>query len=135
VTNEWASKTIDKTVQHRVSLNGAQAGEGHSVGLAQSEEFDCPSRNFIGLKHGTKVSDYLVEAIAFQSGRRWSNGRSWMNARSNRTPKRSMQDQSPKRSKTPAQEAFETLAFLWGGLTVGAFFGWQYNVPVIRPVV
>jgi hypothetical protein len=28
VTNEWASKTIDKTVQYRVSLNGAQAGEG-----------------------------------------------------------------------------------------------------------
>jgi len=78
VTNEWASKTIDKTVQYRVSLNGAQTGEGHSIGLAQSEEFDCPSRNFIGLRHGTKVNDYLVEAIAFQSGRRWSNGRSWM---------------------------------------------------------
>jgi hypothetical protein len=78
VTNEWASKTIDKTVQYRVSLNGAQTGEGHSIGLAQSEEFDCPSRNFIGLRHGTKTNDYIVEAIAFQSGRRWSNGRSWM---------------------------------------------------------
>jgi hypothetical protein len=78
VTNEWASKTIDKTVQYRVSLNGAQTGEGHSIGLSQSEEFDCPSRNFIGLRHGTKVNDYVVEAIAFQSGRRWSNGRSWM---------------------------------------------------------
>ena len=73
-----ASKTIDKTVQYRVSLNGAQTGEGHAIGLAPSEEFDCPSRNFIGLRHGTKVNDYLVEAIAFQSGRRWSNGRSWM---------------------------------------------------------
>jgi len=78
VTNEWASKTIDKTVQYRVSLNGAQTGEGHSIGLSQSEEFDCPSRNFIGLKHGTATNDFLVEAIAFQSGRRWSNGRSWM---------------------------------------------------------
>jgi len=34
-----------------------------------------------------------------------------------------MQDQLPKRSKTPAQEAFETLAFLWAGLAVAAFFG------------
>lgn len=32
VTNEWASKTIDKTVQYWVSLNGAQTGEGHSIG-------------------------------------------------------------------------------------------------------
>jgi hypothetical protein len=46
-----------------------------------------------------------------------------------------MPDQLPRKSKTSAQEAFETLAFLWGGLTVGAFFGWQYNVPVIRPLV
>jgi hypothetical protein len=67
-----ASKTIDKTVQYRVSLNGAQTGEGHATGLAPSEEFDCPSRNFIGLRHGTKVNDYLVAAIASQSGRRWS---------------------------------------------------------------
>jgi hypothetical protein len=78
VTNEWASKTIDRTVQYRVSLNGAQTGEGHTIGLSQSDEFDCPSRNFIGLRHGTKTNDYIVEAIAFQSGRRWSNGRSWM---------------------------------------------------------
>jgi hypothetical protein len=77
-TNEWASKTIDRTVQYRVSLHGAQSGEGHAIALAQSGEFDCPSRNFIGLKHGTAANGYLVEAIAFQSGRRWSNGRSWM---------------------------------------------------------
>ena len=32
-----------------------------------------------------------------------------------------MPDQLPKRSKTPAQEAFETLAFLWGGAAIGAF--------------
>ena len=41
----------------------------------------------------------------------------------------------PKRSKTPAQEAFVTLAFLWGGLAVAAFFGWQYNIPVVHPLV
>jgi len=46
-----------------------------------------------------------------------------------------MPDQLPKRSKTPAQEAFEALAFLWGGLAVGAFFGWQYHVPVVHPLV
>jgi hypothetical protein len=46
-----------------------------------------------------------------------------------------MPDQLPKRSKTPAQEAFETLAFLWGGVTIGAFFGWQYNVPIVHPLV
>jgi hypothetical protein len=44
-------------------------------------------------------------------------------------------DQLPRKSKTPAQEAFETLAFLWGSIAVAAFFGWQYNVPVVRPLV
>jgi hypothetical protein len=44
-------------------------------------------------------------------------------------------DQLPRKSKTPAQEVFETLAFLWGGIAVAAFFGWQYNVPVVHPLV
>jgi len=44
-----------------------------------------------------------------------------------------MPDQLPKKSKTPAQEAFETLGFVWGGAAVAAFFGWQYNVPMVHP--
>jgi hypothetical protein len=46
-----------------------------------------------------------------------------------------MPDQLPRKSKTPAQEAFETLAFLWGGLAVAAFFGWQYNLSIVHPLV
>jgi len=46
-----------------------------------------------------------------------------------------MPDPLPRKSKTPAQEAFETLAFLWGGVAVAAFFGWQYNVSVVHPLV
>jgi hypothetical protein len=46
-----------------------------------------------------------------------------------------MPNQLPKRSKSPAQDAFETLAFLWGGLAVAAFFGWQYNMPIVHPLV
>jgi len=46
-----------------------------------------------------------------------------------------MPDQLPRKSKTPGQEAFETLAFCWGGLAVAAFFGWQYNIPVVHPLV
>ena len=46
-----------------------------------------------------------------------------------------MSDQLPRKSKAPAQEAFETLAFLWGGVAVAAFFGWQYNIPVFHPLV
>jgi hypothetical protein len=46
-----------------------------------------------------------------------------------------MPDQLPKKSKTPAQEAFDTLAFCWGGLMVAAFFGWQYNMPIVHPLV
>ena len=46
-----------------------------------------------------------------------------------------MPDQLPRKSKTPAQEAFETLAFVWGGLAVAAFLGWQYNLPVVQPLV
>jgi hypothetical protein len=39
-----------------------------------------------------------------------------------------MPDPLPKRSKTPAQEAFETLAWCFSFATVAAFFGWQYKV-------
>jgi len=46
-----------------------------------------------------------------------------------------MPDQLPRKSKSPAQEAFETLAFLWGGVAVAAFFGWQYNLPVVHQLV
>ena len=46
-----------------------------------------------------------------------------------------MPDQLPRKSKSPAQEAFETLAFLWGGVAVAAYFGWQYNIPVVNPLI
>jgi hypothetical protein len=46
-----------------------------------------------------------------------------------------MPDQLPRKSNTPAREAFWTLAFLWGGLAVAAFFGWQYNLPIVHPLV
>jgi hypothetical protein len=46
-----------------------------------------------------------------------------------------MPDLPPKKSKTPGQEAFETLAFLWGGVAIAAFFGWQYNMPIVHPLV
>jgi hypothetical protein len=46
-----------------------------------------------------------------------------------------MPDQLPRKSKTPGQEAFETLAFCWGGAAIAAFFGWQYNLPIVHPLV
>jgi hypothetical protein len=46
-----------------------------------------------------------------------------------------MPDQLPRKSKTPAQEAFETLAFLWGCVAIAAFFSWQYKVPGVYPLV
>ena len=78
VTNEWASKTIDKSTQYKVNLSNAQEIGRDSIGLSEHEEFDCPSRNFLGLKFGTEQNDCMVEAIAFQGGRIWSNGRRWM---------------------------------------------------------
>jgi hypothetical protein len=78
ITNEWASKTIDKRIQYRVSLNGAHHADSQSLSLSETEEFDCPTRNFLSLKHGTAANNYIVEAIAFQSGRKWSNDRNWM---------------------------------------------------------
>jgi hypothetical protein len=44
-------------------------------------------------------------------------------------------DQLPRKSKTPGQEAFEMLAFFWGGVAIAAFFGWQYNMPIVHPLV
>src|SRR5258708_4744001 len=46
-----------------------------------------------------------------------------------------MPDQLPRKSKTPGQEAFETVAFLWAGVAVAAFFGWQYNIPILHALV
>lgn len=46
-----------------------------------------------------------------------------------------MPDQLPRKSKSAAQEAFETLAFLWGGVAVASFFGWQYDVAIVHPLV
>src|SRR5260221_11909010 len=46
-----------------------------------------------------------------------------------------MPDQPPRKSKTPGQEAFETVAFLWAGVAVAAFFGWQYNIPIVHALV
>jgi hypothetical protein len=46
-----------------------------------------------------------------------------------------MPDQLPRKSKTSAQEVFETLAFCWRGTTIAAFFGWQYKVPGLYPLV
>jgi hypothetical protein len=43
-------------------------------------------------------------------------------------------DHSPKK-KTSDQDAFETVAFLWGRLATAAFFGWQHNVPIVHPPV
>ncbi len=43
----------------------AQTGEGHSIGLAQSEEFDCPELQFIGLKARNQGQPTAsIEAIA-----------------------------------------------------------------------
>jgi hypothetical protein len=78
VTNEWASKSIDKSTQYKINLSNAQEIGRDSIGLSEHEEFDCPSRNFLGLKFGTEQNDYIVEAMAFQGGRLWSNDRRWM---------------------------------------------------------
>ncbi|HTD16237.1 MAG TPA: hypothetical protein VK673_13730 [Chthoniobacterales bacterium] len=45
-----------------------------------------------------------------------------------------MPDQLPKKFRTPAQEAFETLAFCWGGVAI-AVFCWQYDLPIVHPLV
>ncbi len=47
-----------------------------------------------------------------------------------------MPDQLPRKSKTPGQEAFETLAFLWGGAAIRAVLKLlQCNVPIVHPLV
>jgi hypothetical protein len=78
VTNEWAARTIDKSTQYKLNVSNAQELGRDSIGLSEHDEFDCPSRTFLGLKFGTEQNDYIVEAIAFQGGRIWSNGRRWM---------------------------------------------------------
>lgn len=78
VTNHWASETIDKSTQYKINVGNAQELGRDSIGLSEHEEFDCPSRNFLGLKFGTEQNDYIVEAIGFQGGRVWSNDRRWM---------------------------------------------------------
>lgn len=79
VTNNWAAEAIGRKLQYRLS---SSTTHGHQVSSQTESEqqvidLDLQPREFTTLWKGGPQTHRLVQAILFQSGRRWSNGKTW----------------------------------------------------------
>lgn len=91
-TNQWASSLIGRTRQHMASGNNTQqAGDWvaaamglgsvgqTSGGYSEAYEWEVQPSSFSELRTGGHQHDHNVDAIVFQSGRRFAaTGRTWM---------------------------------------------------------
>lgn len=92
VTNEWAATLIGRTRQHFLNGNSshnasewaasalglAQASQ-QSSGFSEAFEFELQPGDFAQLRTGGPENDWLVDAVVFQSGKRFgSTGRGWL---------------------------------------------------------
>lgn len=92
VTNEWAATIVGRTLQDFMNSNSSFAGSEMippffdtgrsgqaSAGFSQSYEYELQPNVFLGLRTGGPANRGVVDAILFQSGRRFrANGRSWL---------------------------------------------------------
>lgn len=82
-TNTNASEIIGKDWQtHKSTSTNAGMDNNASAGTSSQESFDyqvIPKR-FTELSKGSPINNYVVEAIIFQSGRKWSNGKTYLDA-------------------------------------------------------
>jgi type IV secretory pathway TraG/TraD family ATPase VirD4 len=78
-TNQWASRVIAKETLYRASVSsGYSSGlAGYNVTVNEVEEDSCPPKTFIGLKNGGPLNRWIVEGVAFQSGR-LIDGQRWV---------------------------------------------------------
>ena len=78
-TNNWAAEAIGRTLQYRLSASATHGSQGSSqtAGEQQVVDLELQPRAFTTLWKGGPQYRGLVQAVAFQSGRRWSNGKTW----------------------------------------------------------
>lgn len=80
VTNKWAAEAIGRRIHYRYGSSTTQSVsiQGYSTADSESEQqvldYDVEPRTFTTLRKGGPASQFLVEAIVYQSGRKWSTG-------------------------------------------------------------
>jgi hypothetical protein len=77
VTNNWAAEAIGRKLQYRLSSSTTYSVQGASEteGEQQVIDLEVQPREFTTLLKGGPQNHRLVEAIAFQSGRRWTTAK------------------------------------------------------------
>jgi hypothetical protein len=89
-TNQWAADTVGKDI---IELESNQTGNNFSIGGStsfsnntgnsrnQQIDYRLQPRQFTELKKGGPQNNLIVEAIVYQTGRRWSSGETWLKTR------------------------------------------------------
>lgn len=92
VTNQWAATIIGRSRQGFVNGSNSQAGDDwiaaaagvggsgqSSSGFSEAFEWDVQPHEFAEMRTGGPANNYLVDAIVYQSGRRFqASGRNWL---------------------------------------------------------
>lgn len=93
VTNEWAAEQIGKSRQFFMNTNQSSCGDDHfetmmgfgpnqpqsSTGLTEQMDYEVPPSTFTTLRTGGWQHGGLIDAIVYQSGRRFTTtGRPWL---------------------------------------------------------
>jgi hypothetical protein len=78
-TNTWAAEAIGRKLQYRQSSSTTYAHQGGSKTESEQQvvDLEMQPREFTTLWKGGPQHHCLVQAVVFQSGRKWSNGRTW----------------------------------------------------------
>jgi hypothetical protein len=79
VTNNWAAEAIGRKLQYRLSSSDTHGHQSwsHTESEQQVVDLELQPREFTTLWKGGPQYRGLVQAVVFQSGRRWSNGKTW----------------------------------------------------------
>lgn len=78
-TNNWAAEAIGRRLQYRFSSSRTHGFQSSSSTESEQQviELEVQPREFTTLWKGGPQYECHVQAIVFQSGRRWSHGRTW----------------------------------------------------------
>jgi len=80
-TNEFASDTIARNWQDRISFNYGENDKdqpNRSHGTSQSFDYSVPPQEFTTLARGGPDNDYVVEGILFVGGKKWEKDKNFI---------------------------------------------------------
>jgi hypothetical protein len=79
VTNRWAAEAIGRKLQYRLGASTTKGGHGWSETESEQQvvDYELQPREFTTLWKGGPQHEFLVQAVMFQSGRKWSHGKTW----------------------------------------------------------